>query len=186
MLLNCGVGEDSWESLGLQGDPTSLYSRKSVLNIHWKDRCWSWNSNTLVTWCEELTYWKDPDVRLKAGGESDDRRWDGRMASPTWWTWVWVGSGSWWWIGNPDAVHGVAKNWTRLSNWTDILRKAYALKNVKDQEVRTEMLLKLGLFCSASSPGLILQRNILILEISPVSVPHMRPWFSEGFAEENW
>ena len=38
MLLNCGVGEDLWESLGLQGDPTS-----PVLNIHWKDWCWSWN-----------------------------------------------------------------------------------------------------------------------------------------------
>ena len=39
MLLNCGVEEDSWESLGLQGDPTSPFWRRSVLNIHWKDRC---------------------------------------------------------------------------------------------------------------------------------------------------
>ena len=52
--LNCGVGEDSWESLGLQGDPTSPSSRKSVLNIHWKDWCWNWNSNTLATPCKEL------------------------------------------------------------------------------------------------------------------------------------
>ena len=58
MLLNCGVGEDSWESLGLQGDPVSLSERKSVLNIHWKDWCCSWSSNTLATWCEELTHWK--------------------------------------------------------------------------------------------------------------------------------
>ena len=55
MLLNCGVGEDSWESPGLQGDPTSPSYRKSVPNIHWKDWCWSWNSNTLATWCKELT-----------------------------------------------------------------------------------------------------------------------------------
>ena len=41
MLLNCGVEEDSWESLGLQGDRTSPSWRKSVLNIHWKDWCWS-------------------------------------------------------------------------------------------------------------------------------------------------
>ena len=34
--------------------------KKSVLNIHWKDRCWSWSSNTLTTWCEELTLWKRP------------------------------------------------------------------------------------------------------------------------------
>ena len=46
------------ESLGLQGDPTSPSSRKSVLNIHQKDRCWSWSSKTLATWCEELSRWK--------------------------------------------------------------------------------------------------------------------------------
>ena len=64
MLLNCGVGDNAWESLGLQGDPTSQCWRKSVLNIHWKDRCWSWSwsSNTLATWCEELTHWKEPDA----------------------------------------------------------------------------------------------------------------------------
>ena len=74
MLLNCGVGEDSWESLGLQGDPTSLSQRISVLNIHWKDGCWSWNSNTLATRCEELTHWKRPWCweRLKVGGEGDE------------------------------------------------------------------------------------------------------------------
>ena len=54
MLLNCDVGEDSWESLRLQGDPTSQSWRKSVLNIHWKDWWWNWNSNTLATWREEL------------------------------------------------------------------------------------------------------------------------------------
>ena len=37
MLLNCDVGEDSRESLGLQGDQTSQSERKSVLTIHWKD-----------------------------------------------------------------------------------------------------------------------------------------------------
>ena len=60
MLLNCGIGEDSWESLGLQGDPTTPSWRKSVLNIHWKKWCWSWNPNTLATGCEELTRWKRP------------------------------------------------------------------------------------------------------------------------------
>ena len=101
MLLNCGVGEDSWESLGLQGDPTSPFWRRSALGFLWKYWCWSWNSNTLATWCEELTHWKRPWCweRLKAGGEGDDRGWDGLMASPTQWTWVWVNSGSWWWKG---------------------------------------------------------------------------------------
>ena len=36
---------------------------KLVLNVHWKDWCWSWNSNTLATWCEELTHLKEPDSR---------------------------------------------------------------------------------------------------------------------------
>ena len=69
--------------------------RKSVLNVHWKDWCWSWNSNTLATWCEELTHWKRPWCweRLKAGGEGDDRGWDGWMASLTQWTWVLANSG---------------------------------------------------------------------------------------------
>ena len=56
MLLNCGVGEDSWESLGLQGDPTSPFWRTSVLGVNWKDWCWNWNSNTLATWCKKLTH----------------------------------------------------------------------------------------------------------------------------------
>ena len=57
--------------------------------------------NTLATWQEELTHWKRPWCweRLKAGGEGDDRAWESWMASPTQWTWVWVGSRSWWWTG---------------------------------------------------------------------------------------
>ena len=113
------VGEDSWESLGLQGDPTSQFWRKSVLNIHWKDWCWSWSFNTLATWCKELTLWKME--RLKAGGEGDDRGWDGWMASPTWWTWVWVSSRSWWWTGRPDVLQSVglqSQTWQR--DWTEL------------------------------------------------------------------
>ena len=83
----------TWESFGLQGDPTCQSWRKSVLNIHWKD--WCWNSNTLVTRCKEPTYWKRLWCwdRFRAGGEGDDRGWDGWMASSTQWTWVWGNSG---------------------------------------------------------------------------------------------
>ena len=79
MPLNCLVGEDSWESLGLQGDPTSPSSRTSVLGVLWKDWCWNWNSSTLITWCEELTQLKIPWSweRLRAGGEGDNRGWYG-------------------------------------------------------------------------------------------------------------
>ena len=126
-LKNCGVEEDSWESLGLQGDPTSPSYRKSVLGVHWKDWCWSWNSNTLATWCEELTYlkrlwcWEG----LGAGGEEDNRGWDGWMASPTQWTWVWVNSRNWWWTGRPDVLrfmgsHRVRHDWATQRNWTEL------------------------------------------------------------------
>ena len=64
------------------------------MNIHWEDWCWSWNSNTLATWCKELTHLKRPWCweRLRAGGEGDDRGWDCWMASPTQWT-LGVGGG---------------------------------------------------------------------------------------------
>ena len=55
MLLNCGVGEDSWESLGLHGDPTSPFWRRSALGFLWWEWCWSWNSSTLAISCEDLT-----------------------------------------------------------------------------------------------------------------------------------
>ena len=64
------------KTLGLQGDPTSLSYMKSALNIHWKDWCWSWNSNTLATWCEQLTLGKDPDAgkdwRQEEKGTTED------------------------------------------------------------------------------------------------------------------
>ena len=106
MLLNCDVGEDSWESLGLQGDPTDPSSRKSVLNIHW---CWSWNSNTLATWWGEKIPLKRLWCceRLKAGGEGADRGWDFWMASLTWWTWIWASCGSWWWTGKPGMLQSM-------------------------------------------------------------------------------
>ena len=107
MFLNCGVGEDSCESLGLKGDPTSPSKRQSVLNIHWKD--WCWNSNTLATWSEELSHWKRPWCweRLKAGGEGDDRGWDGWIASLTQFTWVWVHSRSWSGTGKPGILQSL-------------------------------------------------------------------------------
>ena len=135
MLLNCDVGEDSSKSLGLQGDPTSPSSKKSVLNIHWKDWCWSWNSNTLVTWCEELTHLKIPWCweRLKAGGEGDDRGWAGWVASPTQWTWVWASSRNWWGTGNSGVLWSmglqrVRYNWATELNcyFLVILEKAMA------------------------------------------------------------
>ena len=101
--------------------------RRSVLGVHWKDWCWSWNSNTLATWCEELTHLKRHWCweRLRAGGEWDNRGWDGWMASPTQWTWVWVNSGSWWWTGRPGILRfmgsqRVGHDWVTELNWTEL------------------------------------------------------------------
>ena len=115
MLWNCGAREDSWESLGLQGNQNSPSWRKLTLNIHWKDWCWSWTSNTLAIWGEELTHWKRPWCweRLKAGGEGDDRGWDGWMASLSQWTWIWANSGRWWRTEKPGMLQPMGSHRVR-------------------------------------------------------------------------
>ena len=90
---------------------------------------WSWNSNTLATLCKELTHWKIPWCweGLGAGGEGDDRGWDGWMASQTRWMRVWVNSGGWWWTGRPGVLRfmgsqRVGHDWMTELNWTDLLQ----------------------------------------------------------------
>ena len=120
MHLNCGVGEDTWESLGLQGDPTSTMLKE--ISPEYSLEGLILKLQYLATWCEEWTHRKRPWCweRLKVGKEGDDRGWDGWMASLIRWTWVWISSGSWWWTGTPGVLQciGVA-NSTWLSDWTD-------------------------------------------------------------------
>ena len=116
MLLYCGVGEDSWESLRLQGDQSSQSKKK-------KNQSWLFIGRT-ETKAEAPILWS-PDVknwllrcweRLKAGGGGDDRGWNGWIASPTQWRWVWASSGSWWWTGKPDMIQSIG--WKRVRhNW---------------------------------------------------------------------
>ena len=112
---------------------------KSVLNIHWKDWYWSWNSNTLATWCEELTHLKKLWCweRLKAEREGDSRGWDGWMISLTWWIWIEqaprVSDGQGSLVGCMQSMGSqrVGHNWVTELNWTDIYRNQQKQKNIQ-------------------------------------------------------
>ena len=103
----------------------SWTARRSALGFLWKEWCSGWNSSTLATSCEELTHWKRLWCLegLGAGGEGDDRGWDDWIASLTWWTWVWMNSGSWRWTGRPGVLRFmgsqiVGHDWVTELNWT--------------------------------------------------------------------
>ena len=108
------------KTLGLQGNPTSPFWRRSALGVLWKE--------TPILWPPHVKSWLiGKDWRwegLGAGGEGNDRGWDGWMASPTRWMWVWANSGSWWWIGRPGmlrfmGLQRVRHDWAIELNWTE-------------------------------------------------------------------
>ena len=125
MLLNCGVGEGSWESFGLQGDqPVYPKGDQSWVFIGGTDveaetpilwhLMWRADSFEIFPWCWE---------RLRAGEEGEDRGWDGWMASLTQWTWVCIDSGSWWWTVRPGVLwlmrsQRVGHDWATELHWT--------------------------------------------------------------------
>ena len=123
MLMNCGVGEDSWECLGLQGDPTWYpKGNHSWIFIGRTDA----EAESPILRPPDAKSWltgKDPnagkDWRLEKKG--DNRQWDGWMASLTWWTWVWIISGSWWWTGKPGMLQSMgSQSQTWLSDRTEL------------------------------------------------------------------
>ena len=149
---------------------TARISNQSILkeiSPGWslEDWCWSWNSNTLATWCEELTHFKRPWCweRLKAEGKGDDRRLDDWMASPTQWTCIWVNSGSWWWTGKPGMMQSmgsqrVRHDWSTELKWS---RKGN-LFTYLTVESRSEHQSQAQLDPKAAmSPGLYLSLSVL-------------------------
>ena len=111
--------------------PWTARSKQSILKEispeYSLEGCWSWSSNTLTTWCEELAHWKRPWYweRSKAGGEGGDRGWDGWMASPTQWAWVLASSRSWWWTGKLGVLQSMGSeqlNWLRGTKIHVLLR----------------------------------------------------------------
>ena len=94
-----------------------------------------------IPWPPDAKNWligKDPDA-----GKIEGRRrrgQDGWMASPTWWSWVWASSRSWWTREAWDAtVHEVTKSWTWLSDWTDWLKSQKERVNIADKNTLTNI-----------------------------------------------
>ena len=105
-------------------DPMDCSLPGSSFHRIFQARVLEWGANT---WCEKLTHLKRSWCweRLRAGGEGDDRGWDGWMASLTQWTWVWVNSGSWWWTGRPGVLRSmgsqrVRQDWVTELNWMNV------------------------------------------------------------------
>ena len=97
-------GDQPWDFFGrndVEAETPVLWPSYAKLT-HWK-RLWCWEG-------------------LGAGGE-EDRGWDGWMASLTWWTWVWVNFGSWWWTGRPGVLRfmGLQRETTERLNWTQLI-----------------------------------------------------------------
>ena len=130
--LDC---EESWTlknwwfwTVVFEKTPESSLDCREIQPVHCEgDQPWNFfgrNFSLTLTSCEELTHskrlwcWEE----LGAGGEGDNRGWDGLMASLTWWTWIWVNSGSWWWTGMPGVLwfmgsQRVGHDWATKLNW---------------------------------------------------------------------
>ena len=125
----------------LEKSPESPLHCKEIQPVHSKgDQPWDFfggndakaETPVLFYLMEELTHWKRLWCweGLGAGGEGDDRGWDGWMASPTQWTWVWVNSGSWWWTERPSMLQSMGSqrlrhDWATELNSPGVYRIVY-------------------------------------------------------------
>ena len=98
--------------------------KKSVLNIHWKDRCWCWNSQDFghLMWRSDLLEKTLMLGKIEGRRRRGQQRMQYWMASPTQWTWVWASSGSWWWTGKPGVLQfmgsqRVRHDWATELKW---------------------------------------------------------------------
>ena len=151
---------------------------KSTLNIHWKDRCWSWNSNTLANWCKQPTHWKRPWCweKLKARGEGDYRWQDCWMASPNQWIWVWANSGRWWrtekpgvlqFMGSKRVGHGLVTQQQRgkyLSSVTSWWHRALCSQSGRCQPMSVASLLTVLAVC------LYIQTEQALIILTPTKI----------------
>ena len=120
-------GDQSWVFIGgidVEAETPVLWPPDAKSWLVWKTRCWE---------------------RLRAGGEGDDRGWDGWMASSTPLTWVWVNSGSWWWTGRPGMLQSmglqrVGHDWATELNWTGLASQSLPRKFGSIQKLRPVQL----------------------------------------------
>ena len=127
MLLNCGVGEDSWESLGLQKiQPVHPKGNQSWVFIGRSDA----EAENPILWPLHVKSWLIGKTLMLGGLGARRRRGRQRMrcldASLTQWAWVWVNSGIWWWTGRPGVLQSMGlrrfgHDWATELNWTEAL-----------------------------------------------------------------
>ena len=103
-----------------KGNQSSIFIRRTDVE-----------AETAILWPPDVKnwlIWKDPDAGKDYGQKKgNDRGWDGWMASPTQWTWVWVNCRSWWWTGRPGVLQSMGLQrvrhvWVTKLNWTEYLR----------------------------------------------------------------
>ena len=123
MFSNCGAEKDSSESLGEQRDQANPKGNKPWIFIGRTDV----EPEAPILWPPELTHWERSWCweRLKTGGEGVGRGWDGWMAPPTQWTWVWANSRNWWWTRKPGMLQSmgsqrVRHDWLTELNWGNL------------------------------------------------------------------
>ena len=162
--LDC---EESWAlknwcfwTVVLEKALVSTLDCKEIQLVHPReDQSWMFTgrsdaeAETLILWppdAKSWFIWKDPDA---SGGKGDDRGWDGWMASPTWWIWVWVDSRSWWWTGRPGVLwfmglQRVGHDWATELNWTELKKRASRpYEKSKWGESRLRRMVHIFVFC---------------------------------------